>query len=138
MDTHSDVVVGLDHVSGFDFKDECFSGYRITTTRQQIKVFVSTYTSCCENAGTALLKPEGLDLLGARVLSVAWGRHVKNGLVAESLDTLPEHFDDVQRAVVDVMTDRGLVQLVAFNEHNGYYPHSVYTLWAGHEDLQEI
>lgn len=69
-----------------------------------------------------------------------WGRDVDKTLTAVSLDDHPEIYSgrDISYAVVDVHTDVGLVQMVAFNEHNGFYPHTVLVSWEGHEEIQEI
>ena len=39
---------------------------------------------------------------------------------------------------VEVHTSIGLVKLIAWNEHNGYYTHYVKITWKDHEDEQEI
>lgn len=136
-----DTIVAVDHLTNQEHFNDTFDGLCITTERRKIKVLISSPTLCCENAGTAMFKPFGMEVLGARVLSICWGNKVKqdSDTVIDSMDDpLPQDWEDVQYAVVDVMTDRGLIQLAAYNDHNGYYPHSVYTAWEDHEDVQEI
>ena len=147
-------ILSVEHVvDEIHDRGDLFDGYKITTTRQTIRVLVSSGCYCCENSGTAWLHPRDTDVTGARVLSVGWGRKVDESLQVESLDDAPAHWEEEEEAprrgrrgnvkelnyaVVDIRTDAGLVQMVGFNEHNGFYPHSVFVSWDGHEEVQEL
>lgn len=78
------------------------------------------------------------DLIGAYLLSVRWGRDKPDGY-KDNFDVFREHRG---HACVDIHTDKGKVQLVAYNEHNGWYPHSVVASWGfgdkAYMDKQDI
>ena len=43
-----------------------------------------------------------------------------------------------QYAIVNVGTTDGFLQIIAYNQHNGLYPHSVLVEWDGYRDIQAI
>jgi hypothetical protein len=111
-----------------------YLGYAIRTNKQTIKLLISQEQDCCDIFGVDLKKPEGVesegDLIGARVLKVGWGRD-------QSDDESDKYFDR-PCARVEIMTDKGQLQIVAWNDHNGYYPHGVLASWEGYTDTQSI
>lgn len=106
--------------SGYDTYD----GYVITTDIGDIKVGVDDNQSCCENWGylTSLDNPE--DFVGAEVLSVK--------VVDEALKVY-EDFSIYEGGVmfVNIETNKGVFQLVVYNEHNGYYSHDAVVIVDG-------
>ncbi len=132
-------IIAIDYVNNHEHDDDVFEGYVITTTKQQIYTLISSGRSCCEDFGCAFLKPHDTSIIDAEVLSVKWGRHYDESLEVVNADKLMCPLNNSHKnAVVEILTSVGMVQLVAFNEHNGYYPHNVYASWNGYEDVQEI
>lgn len=73
--------------------------------------------SCCENYGYLTSQDDFTDFIGADLLSVAM------------VDDQLKHYDvssvyDGAAMFVNVDTSVGLLQFVAYNEHNGYYSHN--------------
>lgn len=109
-----------------------------------VRVLVDNGGQCCEKWGVHMLLPggaliedgmfEAVDreaVKGAKVLRVAWGK-----LGADASVPMFVHGD--QHACVDLHTDRGLIQLIAYNDHNGYYPHTVHVEWPGYTSTEEL
>jgi hypothetical protein len=133
---------------GPEIEDE-FQGYAIKTNKQTIRLVISRWTSCSEEFGVYLnLQKENTqvakakDLVGATVLKVRWGRDKPDGYkepAEEDIDWNDYPFEKpTSYACVDVFTDKGKVQLVAWNRHDGPYPHTVIATWSGYKDRQHI
>lgn len=140
-----EVILQAEYLTGQDWRDERseYEGYAVRTSKRVIRVLISSHCSCCEDYGVAMRKPsKETDLVGAEVTSVEWGKKVSDELVSAPDDRCLDWADmdnsDLHYAVVDIKTSLGLVQLVAYNEHNGYYPHTVCVSWGGYEDQQEL
>ena len=125
-----DIITGIEKfgsnvIAGF----EHYQGYVITTTQQVIRVFISSYEYCSEEFDVDIILPDGCSdinsLIGQHVTHVKWA-YAKNKCT------------DRYEAGVDVHTAIGLVKLVAWNDHNGYYPHTVKVTWKDHEEEQDI
>lgn len=85
-----------------------------------------------------VLVPEGVgSLQGLEILSNGWGEDVNDELKTTLLgQQLPCDYDDMWYACVDLHTNKGLIQVISYNIHNGYYPHHVYVEWDGYTDYQ--
>jgi hypothetical protein len=112
-----------------EIDNEDWLGYDIMTTKQIISVYIENCQLCCESYDTMLLPTE--DIIGLEVKSVKWGTRI-----------LPQYLNllnlDIDYAVVNIETDKIPIQVVAWNDHNGYYPHNVYVEWEGYSDTQKI
>jgi len=99
----------------FENKD----GFIITTTEQEIKLGINNVQSCCEDWGYFMSEDNLPDFIGAKLLNV------------NITDTLLKAHDEVDIdnmyvggvMFVNLETSEGLLQFVAYNEHNGYYGH---------------
>jgi hypothetical protein len=91
-------------------------GFKIVTDAQTIDLHMDTDASCCENPGYFLSEDDPSQFIGAAVLSVR--------VVNEALTNV-EVPDVYEGGVmfVNIETDKGLLQFVAYNSQNGYYGH---------------
>ncbi len=98
-----------------------FSGYRITTTNDTITVAIDNRTQCCEDWGYLSSEDELRRFLYTELRSI----HITDTAL-KSYD-LPEEGDGryLNTMFVTFETDYGPFQLIAYNEHNGYYGHDV-------------
>lgn len=77
-------------------------------------------------------------LIGSEIKSVKWGKDLypipdSNSVSFQLMDRTMRH------ACVNVeLSTSEIVQVVAFNEHNGFYHHDVYVSWKDYEDVQTI
>ena len=121
------------------FKNDEWKGVKIVTNKQTIEVLVDVYQSCCEIYDVIIITPDNQDVIGYEVKSVKWGKCI----LVDYLPVIKSHeieFNekDTQQAIVNIETDKGLIQIVTYNIHNGYYPHKVSVKWNDYSDIQEI
>ena len=90
-------------------------GYVITTDTQEIKLGITTGQQCCEVWGYFMSQDNPSDFVGSHLLGVS--------ITDDKLRTHQLLDFDGVAMFVNVQTDRGLLQFVAYNEHNGYYGH---------------
>jgi hypothetical protein len=94
----------------------CESGFEITTDKQVIKLLIDNYQSCCENWGYFMSEDILEFYIGAEIIDIS--------LTDTALNT--EKLTDVYEGgimFVNILTTKGMLQFVAYNEHNGYYGH---------------
>ena len=96
-----------------------YDGFIISTNKQQILFGIYNEQCCCENWGYFMTNDSIKDFKGAELLSVE--------LTGTDLTTkeLSEHgtSDYANLMFVTLKTNVGVLQFVAYNEHNGYYGH---------------
>lgn len=98
---------------------ESYEGYQIITDEQTIKVGISSGQSCCESYGYLTTNDDLKEFEGAELLSVSVVDTAMNNKKIEELECL----DSGGAMFVNFETSKGLLQLVAYNGHNGYYGH---------------
>ncbi len=99
----------------FDGKD----GFVITTNKQSIKLGIDNEQDCCENWGYFMSEDNVSDFIGSNLIDVS---------ITDTLLKPNEGFnvDEIYEGgvmFVNIETNKGLLQFVAYNEHNGYYGH---------------
>lgn len=108
------------------------AGYKVTTNEQTITLAIDDESSCCESWGYFLTEDDPDNFIGAELLGVevvdrnrstkvlfttGYGTVKGDGREIHDLDSGDVMF-------VDIRTDRGVLQFVAYNAHNGYYGHT--------------
>lgn len=94
-----------------------FDGFVITCEDgSTVKIGIENGQSCCENWGYLISEDDLVDFIGATILDVA--------VVDDALNTskVPELYEG-SSMFINVETTEGKFQVVAYNEHNGYYSH---------------
>jgi hypothetical protein len=98
---------------------QTYDGFAIYTDRQTIRIGISSERSCCENFGYFMSEDNFRDFEGSTLLDIEISDtqlRVVNGFDAENMYEGGVMF-------VNINTSEGLLQFVAYNEHNGYYGH---------------
>lgn len=129
-----------------------FSGFELVTSPEDhgVRVLIDQGRYCCERYGTGILVRDSDDreTLAAsdddyvdgrppkekmqELFRLLYGKKIWNVRFEEDDD---DSHTDTNRLTVRVRTKDGLlVRLVAYNEHNGYYPHNTVVGWHGFED----
>ena len=104
------------------------AGFQIHTNQQTITLAIADESSCCESWGYFLTEDNldkfvGAELLGVKItdtnrstkhFTTGWSEEGDNNIALDEGDTL----------FVDIETDRGNLQFVAYNAQNGYYGHA--------------
>jgi len=102
--------------SNKDYND--YDGFVINTDKQVIKLGIGNGQSCCENWGYFMTQDDLSDFIGADLISIV--------LTDTALNTAMlygNHITTGDCMFVNINTSNGLLQFVAYNEHNGYYGH---------------
>jgi hypothetical protein len=109
-------------------------GWKIETTEQVITLAISNGQSCCENWGYLMSEDWTGKFLEAelRGISLTDTNRTKKTFsgkwTAEMEEKNPTAIfieQEGQVMFVDIETDKGTLQFVAYNSHNGYYGHRV-------------
>lgn len=115
-----------DYEGAHDYGRE--AGFQIATTDQVITLAIDDEACCCESWGYFLTEDDtskfvGAALLGVEVTDTNRSTKTFDNDFAGDEDT-NVYIDDGDVLFVDIRTDRGTLQFVAYNAHNGYYGHT--------------
>jgi hypothetical protein len=101
---------------------QTYDGYTVTTDRQVIALLISNRQSCCEHWGYFMSEDDTDEFVGAALLDLKISDTALNPQKMEANDVGDVYDGDVM--FVTLETDRGPLQFVAYNQHNGYYGHT--------------
>ncbi|QHZ59969.1 hypothetical protein PJKIFABJ_00014 [Pseudomonas phage PE09] len=102
-----------------------YEGYEITLDNgQKIKMGIDNGQSCCENWGYIISEDNLAQFVGAEYYGI------------EAVGQALEHVEikDVYEGgimFININTSEGVLQFVAYNEHNGYYSHQAVVIENG-------
>ena len=109
---------------GLSGRWDMYEGYLITTDRQRILLGISAEQSCCEQSGYLMTNDNLKEFEGAELLAI---KHTDNALKTIQIPcNMVELLNDSDTSTmfITLETDRGTLQFVAYNNHNGYYSHT--------------
>jgi len=101
--------------------DSRMDGYAVVTDKQTIKLLIDNEQSCCENFGYFWSNDNPQDFIGATIQEITL---TDTELNTKLLEEAPYGVDEGSVMFVSFQTDRGTLQFVAYNSHNGYYGHT--------------
>jgi len=110
----------INAISGYDDYD----GYSIKTSEHEYHILIDNGQSCCESWGYFSSNDEfdefiEKELKEVRLTDTALNQKVLN-------DVAPYGFDEGGIQFVDfIMNDGSVLQFAVYNDHNGYYGHSI-------------
>lgn len=111
-----------EHSDGEDWNTK--GGYVITTNNQTIKLLMDTDQQCCENAGYFISEDDFTQFIGAEIFDIkVTDTELKEGLLKQHDLDINDKWFEGGVMFVDIITSKGTLQFVAYNEHNGYYGH---------------
>ena len=96
-----------------------FDGYIITTDSDTIKIGISNYQQCCESWGYLSSEDNLEKFIGSNLNDI---------LVVDKALKVYQPFREISEddaIFVNLLTNRGTLQFVVYNEHNGFYGHRV-------------
>ena len=96
-----------------------YEGFQIITDKQTIKLGISDGQSCCERSGYFMSEDDFTEFIGANLIDLAITDTCLNTKKLEA-----EELYEPDLMFINLNTDKGLLQFVAYNSHNGYYGHS--------------
>lgn len=97
-----------------------YDGFEIVTDKQTIQIGISNNQSCCESFGCIITNDDTKEFIGAKLKGISLTDTVLNNKKIEAI----EYLEEGGAMFVNLETSKGLLQLVAYNSHNGYYGHS--------------
>lgn len=105
------------------------AGFRVVTDAQTITLSISNEQSCCESWGYFLSEDDPTKFEGAELRGVTLTDTNRTARKFNPPDDLPYdenavYLDEGDVMFADIETDRGVLQFVAYNGHNGYYGHT--------------
>jgi hypothetical protein len=99
-------------------------GFEIVTDKQTIRFGISNGQSCCEDWGYLTTNDNLDDFIGAEIREIT---KTDTALDTKKIaDRFEYGFYEGGIIFINIETDKGTLQLAAYNSHNGYYGHSVY------------
>lgn len=109
-------------------KWDVHDGWEVVTNEQTITLSISNGQSCCESWGYMLSEDNpskfvGAELRGISLTDTNRTAHKFNPPDSE-YDENSTYLDEGDVMFADIETDRGVLQFVAYNGHNGYYGHT--------------
>ncbi len=103
-----------------EYKDKINAGFEVETDKQCIKLLIDDDLMCSESYGYFWCNDDVNDFIGANVLDVTvTDKALSTKKIEHNLLKIHECL------FVNVETDKGTLQFVAYNQHNGYYGHDV-------------
>jgi len=97
-----------------------YEGFQIITDQQTIKIGISNSQTCCENWGYLITNDDTGDFIGSELLNIVMVDSALNDKKIEEF----EYLNGGGAMFVNLETSKGLLQIVAYNCHNGYYGHN--------------
>lgn len=116
----------ITEIKDYEAKDGWCSvaGFEVLTDKQSIKLFIDNDSSCCENWGHFWCNENPQDFIGAKLREVTLTDTALNQAVMQANELNPDDkWFEGGVMFVNLETNRGTLQFVAYNEHNGYYGH---------------
>lgn len=95
-------------------------GFEIVTSEQVIALMIDMRTGCCETPGYFMTNDDIQEFIGAELRSVTLTDTALN-----TIKSIPDVGYDGGIVFVNLTTNRGVLQFVAYNQQNGYYSHDV-------------
>jgi len=113
-------------IKNYENEDGYFNvaGFEVVTDKQSIKLYIENERYCCERWGYFWSNDNPHDFVGAELRGVSLTDTALNEaqMRANDLNPTNRHFRG-GLMFVNIGTDRGMLQFVAYNEHDGDYGH---------------
>lgn len=111
----------METILRFEEVDSFFAGYRIVTNKQVIELLIGNQDHWCESWGYFWCNEKPDDFIGASVTGIEIVDAELNKKIYDS--EVECVLDQGGVMFVNILTDKGILQFVAYNCHNGYYGH---------------
>lgn len=115
----------------FDYKkgktawSPIYCGFKIKTDKQVILFLINNRANCCESWGHFASEDDIQSFIGAKIKDI---KLVDDALSSKSIELVRNGFDAGGVMFVNIETDKGTLQLTAYNDHNGYYSHDAFII----------
>ena len=99
-----------------------FGGYEVETNKQKIKLLMENQQQCCENFNYFWCNDNVNEFIGTNLKNVTL---TDKALNTKEIPIASDGAYDCDACFVNLETDKGTLQFVAYNEDNGFYGHDV-------------
>jgi len=122
-------ITGVSLSEDAEYGDE---GYKVTTTDGEINLMIDAHQECCEVTGFFWCNDDPQEFIGSNLLDIRLTDKALNPVVydrnyppTQADYWIEENYECGDIVFVDLVTDMGVLQFVAYNRHNGCYGHDV-------------
>lgn len=109
-------ILQIDEITEYKIDDMTYSGYRIITEQNIIKLLVNDEQICCEDAGYICSDENFNDYIGAEFIKY-------DAVYSKDLRRQIGFLDGGDLTFLNIYTDKGKLDFAVYNAHNGYYGH---------------
>ena len=103
--------------------DTFYEGYEIVTNENNYKFLIRAEQQCCEESGYLTTNDDISEFIGAEIKNIEW---TDGSLTTKQVYGSDCGSDLIACMFVNINTaDNRKLQLVAYNDHNGFYVHNV-------------
>ena len=101
------------------------AGYKVITSSQEITLLIDNESSCCERWGWFWCNDNPKDFIGAELLDIKLTDEALNKaiMIKKEIEPSVDYYEG-GICYVNLETNKGTLQFVAYNQHNGYYGHT--------------
>jgi hypothetical protein len=100
------------------------SGFAVVTDKQTIKLMINNNQQCYENWGYFMSEDDFSEFIGSELIDISLtDTALKEAKLKEHKAKPHDKWFEGNLMFVDIKTTNGVLQFVAYNEHNGYYGH---------------
>ena len=103
--------------------DTDFDGFEVHTDKQVITIKIDNRISCCEHPGCFIVNDVN-SFIGATLVDIYVTDTSTNSYAIPIVREMISEIVEAENIMfVNLITDRGNLQFIAYNSHNGYYGH---------------
>ena len=111
-------------------------GLAMRSAGKEVVALLDNVRTCCEDWAVRINGHETMPLLTDTLRRLHKSNIQCVGLNVKREKELTDLFHHY--LCVDIVTDAETFKIDLFSEHNGYYPHTVYLAWPGHEETTDL
>jgi hypothetical protein len=117
---HNEIIEAIKEI---DKDEEGFAGFHIITSDQEIQLLIYNESECCESWGYFFCNDDFNEFIGSKLYRVKLTDKALNTKILDKNIVLNSDHDEPNLMFVDIETNKGSLQFVAYNSQNGYYGH---------------
>lgn len=102
------------------------SGFKITTTEQEIDIVIDNTSQCCEDFGYIASEDDISEYIDSELIDISVVEYNESSGYHKKLIGYEDYGMDGGNAYfVDLKTNKGTLVFSVYNSHNGYYGHPI-------------
>jgi len=107
------------------YRGDNMEGFKIITNKQEIICSINNDQSCCEEWGYNIYKfPNELEYSNAEIKNIIYDENNKTEHMQEIIKLNKLYKMNAQYISISIYTNVGILVIMMWNIHNGYYPHT--------------